>query len=225
MADMMGTMGGSMAGMNHGPVGQPSMDGMNHGGMGAMSHAGMVGMKHGGMQGMNHAGMAGMDHGAMAVGASTQVRHARTEYGASTDMRVDMPRTNLDDPGIGLRNNGRRVLTLSDLHTIGGPMDPRGAEREIELHLTGNMERYTWSFDGVEYGKSTPVHFRYGERVRVILHNDTMMTHPMHLHGMWSELEAPDGRFQARRHTIRSEERRVGKECVSTCRSRWSPYP
>src|SRR3546814_9627665 len=68
------------------------------------------------MQGMNHAGMAGMDHGAMAAaGASTQVRHARTEYGPSIDMRVDMARTNLDDPGIGLRNNGRRVLTLADL--------------------------------------------------------------------------------------------------------------
>ena len=107
-----------------------------------------------------------------------------------------------DDPGIGLRNNGRRVLTLADLHTLGGPLDPRGAEREIELHLTGNMERYTWSFDGLEFGQSTPVHFRYGERVRVILHNDTMMTHPMHLHGMWSELENPDGRFLARRHTL-----------------------
>ncbi|MER8124594.1 copper resistance system multicopper oxidase, partial [Acinetobacter baumannii] len=75
---------------------------------------------------------------------STQARHARTEYGPSTDMRVDMARTNLDDPGIGLRNTGRRALTLADLHTPGGPMDPRGAEREIELHLTGNMERYTW---------------------------------------------------------------------------------
>ncbi|PLC47936.1 copper resistance protein CopA [Pollutimonas subterranea] len=187
MADMMGAMGGGMAGMSHGAAGQSSMAGMNHGSM----------------QGMNHTGMAGMDHSAMsAAGASTQVRHAKTEYGPSIDMRVDMPRTNLDDPGIGLRNNGRRVLTLSDLHTVGGAMDPRGAEREIELHLTGNMERYTWSFDGVEFGKSTPVHFRYGERVRVILHNDTMMTHPMHLHGMWSELETPDGQFQARRHTI-----------------------
>ncbi|PLC52793.1 copper resistance protein CopA [Pollutimonas nitritireducens] len=195
MADMMGSMGAGMAGMSHGGSGQSSMGGMDHGAM--------AGMNHGSMQGMNHAGMAGMDHGAMtATGASTQVRHARTEYGPSIDMRVDMPRTNLDDPGIGLRNNGRRVLTLSDLHTVGGAMDPRGAEREIELHLTGNMERYTWSFDGVEFGKSTPVHFRYGERVRVILHNDTMMTHPMHLHGMWSELEAPDGSFQARRHTI-----------------------
>ncbi|WP_066453229.1 copper resistance system multicopper oxidase [Castellaniella caeni] len=208
MADMMGAMGGGMAGMNHGAAGQPSMSGMNHDGMATMG-GNMAGMNHGsmpGMQGMNHAGMAsmaGMDHSAMpAAGASTQVRHARTEYGASTDMHVDMPRTNLDDPGIGLRNNGRRVLTLSDLHTVDGPLDPRGAEREVELHLTGNMERYAWSFDGVEYGKSTPVHFRYGERVRVILHNDTMMTHPMHLHGMWSELEAPDGQFQARRHTI-----------------------
>ncbi|OWT65559.1 copper resistance system multicopper oxidase [Candidimonas nitroreducens] len=203
MADMMGAMGGRMAGMSHGPAVKSPMGAMSHGGMGAMNHGSMVGMEHDGMQGMNHAGMAGMDHGAVAAaGASMQVRHARTEYDASTDMRVDMPRTKLDDPGIGLRNNGRRALTLSDLHTIGGPMDPRGAEREIELHLTGNMERYAWSFDGVEYGKSTPVHFRYGERVRVILHNDTMMTHPMHLHGMWSELEAPDGRFQARRHTI-----------------------
>jgi len=155
------------------------------------------------MGAMGTGGMAGMNHGAMPVaGASTLVHHARTEYGPSIDMRVDTPRTNLDDPGIGLRNNGRRVLTLADLHTVGGPMDPRGAEREIELHLTGNMERYAWSFDGVEYGRSTPIHFGYGERVRVILHNDTMMTHPMHLHGMWSELEAPDGQFQARRHTI-----------------------
>jgi len=187
MADMMGAMGGGTAGMSHGGAIHPSMAGMNHGNR----------------AGMSHGAMPGMDHSAMAVaGASTQVRHARTEYGPSIDMRVDMPRTNLDDPGIGLRNNGRRVLTLADLHTVGGPMDPRGAEREIELHLTGNMERYAWSFDGVEYGKSTPVHFRYGERVRVILHNDTMMTHPMHLHGMWSELETPDGQFQARRHTI-----------------------
>ncbi|TKR55471.1 copper resistance system multicopper oxidase [Allopusillimonas ginsengisoli] len=202
MTDMMGAMGGGMAGMSHSAASQSS-GGMSHGGMTGMGHGNMAGMNHGSMQGMNHAGMSGMDHGAMsAAGASTQVRHARTEYGPSIDMRVDMPRTNLDDPGIGLRNNGRRVLTLSDLHTVGGPMDPRGAEREIELHLTGNMERYTWSFDGVEFGKSTPVHFRYGERVRVILHNDTMMTHPMHLHGMWSELEAPDGQFQARRHTI-----------------------
>jgi CopA family copper-resistance protein len=175
--------------------------------MGGMDHSAMSGM--GGMGGMG--GMAGMDHSTMGHGASakdslatpsTKARHARTEYGPSTDMRVDMARTNLDDPGIGLRDTGRRALTLADIHTIGGAMDARGPGREIELHLTGNMERYSWSFDGVEYGKSTPVRFKHGERVRVILHNDTMMTHPMHLHGLWSELETAEGAFQARRHTI-----------------------
>jgi len=164
--------------------------------MGAMAHGAPAGSS--AMAGMDHSAHTGMAMAAAAVHA----RHARTEYGPSADMRVDMPRTNLDDPGIGLRNNGRRVLTYADLHTTGGPLDARGAEREIELHLTGNMERYSWSFDGLEFGKSTPVHFRHNERLRVVLVNDTMMTHPMHLHGMWSELEGPDGRFMARRHTF-----------------------
>ncbi len=142
-------------------------------------------------------------HGGMTMGAKTVLaRHASSEYGSSVDMRVDMPRTNLDDPGIGLRNNGRRVLSYADLHSIGGSRDPRKPDREIELHLTGNMERYSWSLDGLEFGKSTPVHFRYGERLRVIFVNDTMMTHPMHLHGMWLDLESPDGSFQVRKHTI-----------------------
>ncbi len=203
MSDMMGDMGG----MGHGGT-----SGMNHGGLSGMDHGGMqMTGDSGGMTMMDSGGMSMMDHRQHADAAgsadslkvpSKKARHARTEYGPSTDMHVDMARTNLDDPGIGLRNNGRRVLVLADMHTIGGPMDKRGPQREVELHLTGNMERYTWSFDGVEFGKSTPVHFRYGERLRVILHNDTMMTHPMHLHGMWSELEAPDGTFQARRHTI-----------------------
>lgn len=185
MTDMMGAMGamgaGSAAEMDH-----SSMSGMDHGAM-AMDHS-------------QHP-VAGSASSAFAVPGKT-VRHARTEYGPTTDMRVDMPRTSLDDPGVGLRGNGRRVLTLADLSTIGGALDPRGAEREIELHLTGNMERYSWSFDGLEFGSSTPVHLRHGERVRIILQNDTMMTHPMHMHGMWSELEDVDGNFVARRHTI-----------------------
>jgi len=178
--------------------------------MGAMDHSAMG---HGmaapggaydlqGMQGMQPMAPAGQPPPDPLRTPSTRARHARTEYGPGTDMRVDTARTRLDDPGIGLRDNGRRVLTLADMRTLGGPMDPRVPGREIELHLTGNMERYTWSFDGVEYGKSTPVHFRHGERLRVILHNDTMMTHPMHLHGLWSELETPDGDFQVRRHTL-----------------------
>jgi len=154
-----------------------------------------------GMEGMQHEGHSMAAPKVMGT-PPPPVRHAKTEYGPSVDMRVDTPRTNLDDPGIGLRNNGRRVLTYADLRTIGGPLDPRGPERDIELHLTGNMARYTWSIDGLEYGKSTPIHFRHGERLRVTLHNDTMMTHPMHLHGLWSELLSPDGQFLVRRHTI-----------------------
>ena len=147
------------------------------------------------MPGMS--GMAGMD-----MDTAPAVHHAPTEFGPGTDARVDHPRTNLDDPGVGLRDNGRRVLTLADLHTVGGPIDPREPGRTLEFHLTGNMARYTWSIDGVAFGDSTPVHFRHGERLRVRLVNDTMMTHPMHMHGMWSEVEDPDGKFLVRKHTV-----------------------
>ena len=150
--------------------------------------------------------MSGMHGGEMHAGhgaaAQPKVRHARAEYGPGVDMRVDFPRLNLDDPGVGLRGNGRRVLTYADLQTVGGAMDARTPGREIELHLTGNMERFIWSLDGVKLSDAKPIHFRKDERLRIILHNDTMMTHPMHLHGMWSELEAPDGEFQVRKHTI-----------------------
>ncbi|MDD5271286.1 MAG: copper resistance system multicopper oxidase [Methylovulum sp.] len=138
-----------------------------------------------------------------AAHSTVAVHHAKTEYGANVDMRVDTPRTNLDDPGIGLRNNGRRVLTYADLRSLSGIIaDNRPPERDIELHLTGNMERYSWSLDGVPFDESTPIHFRYGERLRVIFVNDTMMSHPMHLHGMWSDLESPDGQVQVRKHVV-----------------------
>jgi CopA family copper-resistance protein len=164
--------------------------------MGAMAMG--AGMEHG------HGDMAGIQHGPKAGGVAKRAtaHHARTEYGPGVDMRVDTPRTNLDDPGIGLRNNGRKVLTYADLHTIGGALDPREPGREIELHLTGNMERYMWSFDGEKFGDARPLHFRHGERLRATLVNDTMMPHPVHLHGMWSELESPGGEFQVRKHTI-----------------------
>ncbi|MCF6336343.1 MAG: copper resistance system multicopper oxidase [Gammaproteobacteria bacterium] len=184
--------------------------------MGAMAQGGVMG----GMGGMNHSGHS--MSGSMNKNA-TPVRHAKTEYGPSVDMRVDMPRTNLDDPGIGLRNNGRRVLTYADIKTPGEPVDPREPGRDIELHLTGNMERYTWSLDGLEFGKSTPIHFRHGERLRVILHNDTMMTHPMHLHGMWSDMEDADGEFLARRHTISVQPaQRVSFRVTADALGRWA---
>ena len=189
MADMMGTMGamGAMTG-----------DATGHGSAG---HGATVGHGNHGAMAMDHAHHA-MSRDPLARPSQT-VRHARSEYGPAVDMRVDTPRTSLDDPGIGLRNVGRRVLTLADLRSRPEVLDDaRFPTREIELHLTGNMERYSWSIDGLEFGKSTPVSMPQGERIRVILQNDTMMTHPMHLHGMWSELESPNGELLVRRHTI-----------------------
>ena len=196
MKDMMGAMGGSAMGHD-----MMKMDSM---GQTKMDHSQMSG----GMA-MDHSMQQGSDNS--LVKPSSTIHHARTEYGASVDQRVDTPSTNLDDPGIGLRNlsqrglrpQGHRVLTLADLQSIDGVLDDRRPPaRELELHLTGNMERYSWSFDGLEFGKSTPVSLRHNERVRIILQNDTMMTHPMHLHGMWSELETDQGELRVRRHTI-----------------------
>jgi FtsP/CotA-like multicopper oxidase with cupredoxin domain len=121
--------------------------------------------------------------------------------GVEADMRVPQPRSNLDDPGIGLRDNGRRVLSYADLHTLDAPISPR-VDRELTLHLTGNMQRYLWSFDAKRFSEAQPLRLKYGEHVRVTLINDTMMTHPIHLHGMWSELEDPHGEFQLRKHTV-----------------------
>lgn len=162
--------------------------------------------------------MMGAMHGA------GMARHAGTEYrNPGVDMRVDTPRRNLDDPGAGLRGNGRRVLTYADLHTIGGSLDTREPGREIELHLTGNMQRYMWSFDGVKFSDAKPVHFRAGERLRLVLVNDTMMNHPIHLHGMWSELESPGGGFQVRKHTVNVQPaQRIAYGVTADALGRWA---
>jgi len=123
-------------------------------------------------------GMAGMDHGSM------------------------QPAARLEDPGVGLRDNGRRVLTYADLHTLGGPIDPRPPGRDMQLHLTGHMERFMWSFDDRKYSAAEPLKFSYGERLRIVLVNDSMMNHPIHLHGMWGEVEGSDGNVLLRKHTI-----------------------
>jgi CopA family copper-resistance protein len=124
------------------------------------------------------------------------------KFGPNVDMVAQQPNTSLGDPGVGLRNNGRHVLTYADLRTIGGPLDSREPSREIRLHLTGHMQRYIWSFDGQKFSESRPLRFNYGERLRVVLVNDSMMNHPIHLHGMWSEVESPAGEFLVRKHTI-----------------------
>jgi CopA family copper-resistance protein len=173
--------------------------------------------------------MPGMDHGSHGAapagqGGMVEVKHPYpTERGVSNSMLPDMVSTRLDDPGVGLRDNGRRVLTYADLHSIREPEDNRAPSREIELHLTGNMERYMWSFNGVNFSDAKPIVLRYGERVRFVLVNDTMMTHPIHLHGLWSDLESPDGAFQVRKHTITlNPAQRLSYRVSADARGHWA---
>ena len=149
-----------------------------------------------------------MDHAAMQHDTSNPdlaardniTDHLPSEHGPGVDMRAEMPQRMLDDPGIGLRNNGRKVLTYADMRSLHQPDSPQ-AERDITLHLTGNMSRYMWSFNGIKFADAQPLHLRYGERVRINLVNDTMMHHPIHLHGMWSDVELGDGQL-LRKHTV-----------------------
>ncbi len=168
--------------------------------MADMGHGGhdMSTMK--GMEGGCGANM-GMDHS--QHGANAMQQHPASEPGnAWVDMQTRTPARALADPGVGLRDNGRRVLTQADLKSAFADPDGREPSRTIELHLTGNMERYTWGFDGIPFSKAEPVRLNYAERVRIVLVNDTMMEHPIHLHGMWSDLENEAGEFHLRRHTI-----------------------
>ena len=108
----------------------------------------------------------------------------------------------LNNPGVGLSGNGRRVLTYADLRARYRGVDGRPPTREIELHLSGNMERYIWGFNGQKFSSAKPIELKLGERVRFVLINDTMMDHPIHLHGLWSELENGHGEFNPYKHTI-----------------------
>jgi CopA family copper-resistance protein len=118
------------------------------------------------------------------------------------DAQAVMPTSRLEDPGVGLRQNGRKVLTYSELKSLFDDPDGREPGRTIELHLTGHMEKFAWSFDGLKFSSAEPVLLKYGERLRIVLVNDTMMTHPIHLHGMWSDIEKDDGTFHLRKHTV-----------------------
>lgn len=221
MTDMMGDMAGitmgitaGMAGMNETPAND--MDGMKSGNQTAVPPMAAAGMR-------DMPGAAPGSPNSMETKPMHSVRHAKTEYGPNVDMHVDMPRTNLDDPGINLRGNGRRVLTYADLRTVGDPLDARMPTRDIELHLTGHMERFVWSFDGQKFSESMPIHFRYGERLRIILVNDTMMNHPIHLHGMFGELESPDGQFLVRKHTINVQPaQRIAYRVTADALGRWA---
>jgi CopA family copper-resistance protein len=206
----------------HAPI--PPMDPrpvLGHSDMGMdMSDMDMSGMDHSKMD-MGAGDMSGMDHSKMAMGAAkatvsglglagfgsnNEIKHIDTEFGPQVDMRADAPKSGLHDPGIGLRDHqqqfNRKVLTYGDIKGLHPTYDTRQPSREIQLHLTGNMNRYMWSVNGVKFMDAAPLEFEYGERLRITLVNDTMMTHPMHLHGMWSELETGDADFIPRKHTV-----------------------
>ena len=217
MADMGMMEGMDHGAMGHGAMGQGAMSGgaqMDHSdmGQGGASHvmpdgstmpgdadAAMAGGGHvmpdgstmasGGhtmpdgsqMEGMNHGGMPGMDHSGMAGGDPFYA------------------------PGSGLTPeaaDGGKFLSYADLKARAPLYPDREATREIELRLTGNMERYIWSINGVKYEDAEPIRLRYGERVRFKFVNETMMTHPMHLHGMWSILDTGSGTRDPIKHTV-----------------------
>ena len=177
MADMgMGSMGGDHGGMDHGAMG--------HGSGGDM---------------------AGMDHSSMDHSMrDTSKLPADVKVGPGLDMVSPMPMDRMDYPGLGLDNVGHRVLRYTDLKAK--RMNPhRMPTRSLEIHLTGNMERYMWSFDGKKFSAVTddPIRFAYDERVRVKLVNDTMMAHPIHLHGHFFELVNGAGMMnQPLKHTV-----------------------
>ncbi len=184
--------------------------GMDHSAMGGMDHSAMG---HGSTEKMDHSkmdhsqggGMAGMDHSKMdhsqGGGMEDMAMHGPDDHGVGNAGVAMMPSDRLSERGIGLDDAPHRVLVYTDLKRL-TPGDYRPPEREIELHLTGNMERFMWSFDGKKYSEAAPIRFTYGERVRVTLVNDTMMNHPIHLHGMWSELDNGNGPFNPLKHTI-----------------------
>jgi len=131
------------------------------------------------------------------------VMHGPDTHGPGNSTVAMTSRSRLNEPGIGLGDDGRRVLVYTDLRSFKPGYDQRKDQREIELHLTGNMERYMWSIDGKAFWEvKEPIAFSYGERLRVTLVNDTMMDHPMHLHGMFMELDNGTGAYKPRKHTI-----------------------
>ena len=150
---------------------------------------------------MTDMGMGGMDHGNMA-GMTGMDAPVGIAPGVAVDNVAMMPVSRLHEPGGGLENNGRRVLTYADLRAERPGSDQRPAGRDITLHLTGNMQRYIWGFDGKTLSEAEPIELKRGERVRFTAINDTMMEHPLHLHGLWSELENGQEAHRPYKHTI-----------------------
>lgn len=192
----MADMGMNMAGME--------MEGMKH----SDDAPTMEPMQHGPetppMQGMHKMpDMGSGDRRRSTIPGAEPVKHGPDDHGTGNQVVAEYSQNRMGEPGRGLEDSARRVLLYTDLKSLAPYPDQREPEREIELHLTGHMERYMWSFDGKKYSEAKePIRFRYGERVRLTFVNDTMMEHPLHLHGMWMHLENGAGASLPRKHTV-----------------------
>ncbi|MBW0150058.1 MAG: copper resistance system multicopper oxidase, partial [Phenylobacterium sp.] len=202
--------------------------GMSHGAHGAaaggMDHANMPGMDHSTMPGMDHSNMPGMvastpppgmapprqrgsdlmgDMGGMEMNMLDWSKAPQIKKGPGVQMISPMPMDRTGEPGLGLESVGHRVLVYKDLVALEPNPDQRPPDRALEIRLTGNMERFLWGFDGWKFSEDPPPYsFRTGERVRITLVNDSMMTHPIHLHGHFFELvHGPVGNMP-RKHTV-----------------------
>ena len=196
----------AMGNMDHGamPMDHSGMAGMDHGAMASQS-GGMTGMDHSAMGGQSGA-MAGMDHGSMDMGSMSMRDFAnapQVKKGPGVQTISPMPMDRTGEPGQGLENVGHKVLVYRDLMALDRNPDVRAPSRSIDIHLTGNMERFMWSFDGEKMSEvHEPIPFIEGERVRVNLLNDSMMGHPIHIHGHFFELVTGHGDRAPRKHTV-----------------------
>ena len=189
--------------------------------MGAMDHGSMPGMDHGSMPSTGQAPMPGMNHGtppstqapagqaagAMASMGGHNMRDPANapgvRLGPGVDMIAPMPQDRTGDPGLGLENAGHKVLTYRDLMALTPSADRRAPTRTVEIHLTGSMERFMWSFDGVRMSEGAePIRFERNERVRLKLVNDSMMAHPIHLHGHFFEVVNGHAGAHPLKHTV-----------------------
>ena len=195
---------GGMGGMDHSSMQMPaggsagmqggSMGGMNHGNMAGMDHSAMPGMDQSSMPGMGHSSMAGMNDGSTGAGAMGGMDHSAMGNGG-----MAMPDPLVNDVGA---PPGARVLSYRDLRAAKPLYPVREPTRVIEIRLTGNMERYFWSINGNSFSQAQPIQLHLGERARFRFVNETMMSHPMHLHGMWMIPQVGNGAENPLLHTV-----------------------
>jgi len=192
---------GAMQGADH-----QAMAGVDHGSMAGLDHGAMTGVSQGGMSGMSGHQQPTMDMGAMDMGSMKMRDFAnapQVKKGPGVQTIAPMPVDRTGEPGQGLEDVGHKVLVYRDLMALDRNPDVRAPSRSIDIHLTGNMERFMWSFDGEKMSDHMePIPFVEGERVRVNLINDTMMGHPIHIHGHFFELVTGHGDHGPRKHTV-----------------------